>query len=189
MNKKYLRKEYLSKRMLLSIAEQQKKKNEIETQFAKIKLSKIANILSYRAIESKREIVPIGIEKAIINQFPTCRLCYPKIGLAISSMEAIEYEKDMMVTTNMWGVPEPDSNQIIDPKSIDVILVPLLAFDKQGYRVGYGKGFYDRFIARCHPAVITIGLSFFEPVDKIEDVDEYDVPLKYCVTPHMLYSF
>jgi 5-formyltetrahydrofolate cyclo-ligase len=68
-------------------------------------------------------------------------------------------------------------------------LVPLIAFDKKGFRVGYGKGFYDRFITRCHPGVITVGLSFFEPVDAIDDLTEFDVPMKYCVTPNNLYTF
>ena len=68
-------------------------------------------------------------------------------------------------------------------------IIPLLAFDKQGNRVGYGKGFYDRFLANCNPETIKIGLSFFEAETKITDVFERDVKLDYCVTPTKIYNF
>jgi 5-formyltetrahydrofolate cyclo-ligase len=65
----------------------------------------------------------------------------------------------------------------------------MLAFDKQGYRVGYGKGFYDRYLKRCQPDVMKVGFSFFPPVDQIEDINANDVPLSYCITPHQIYAF
>lgn len=189
MFKKLLRKEYLSKRMLLDEAEQQKRIKEIGIHFNKIRFSKAAFILSYIAIVAKKEISPVLIEKAMVYQYPECRLCYPKISLADGSMEAMEHDENGEMRINLWGIAEPDSNNVIDPQQIDVIIVPLLIFDKRGYRVGYGKGFYDRFIARCRPDVITIGLSFFEPVNRIEDVDQYDIPLTFCITPEGLCSF
>jgi 5-formyltetrahydrofolate cyclo-ligase len=67
--------------------------------------------------------------------------------------------------------------------------VPLLAYDKHGNRVGYGKGFYDNFLSKCKPETIKIGLSFFPPEDKIDDVSENDVNLDFCVTPEGIISF
>ena len=75
------------------------------------------------------------------------------------------------------------------PKKIDVVFVPLLAFDSKGHRVGYGKGFYDRFLNECRKDVITVGLSFFEAEDEFIEANETDVPLDYCVTPLKVYSF
>jgi 5-formyltetrahydrofolate cyclo-ligase len=72
---------------------------------------------------------------------------------------------------------------------IDVVFVPLLAYDKQGNRVGYGKGFYDKFLSLCKPEVVKIGLSFFEPEDLIDDVFENDVKLDYCVTSERVICF
>jgi 5-formyltetrahydrofolate cyclo-ligase len=72
---------------------------------------------------------------------------------------------------------------------IDVAFVQLMAFDKKGHRVGYGKGFYDKFLAKCKPEIIKIGLSFFEPEELISDVLESDVMLDYCVTPSGVYEF
>ena len=90
---------------------------------------------------------------------------------------------------NKWNIPEPENGIQISETQIDVVFLPLLAFDREGYRVGYGKGFYDRFLERCREDVIKIGLSFFPPVDKIDDRDRYDIPLDYCVTPDEIYSF
>ena len=70
-----------------------------------------------------------------------------------------------------------------------MVLVPLLAFDSKGYRVGYGKGFYDRFLKQCRNDCVKIGLSYFEPIDAINDAGEFDVPLDFCITPQKAYVF
>ena len=63
----------------------------------------------------------------------------------------------------------------------DLLPLVLVAFDERGYRVGYGKGYYDRFLAKCKPTCFKVGLSFFPPLEMIEDVHEYDVPLDLCI--------
>ena len=68
-------------------------------------------------------------------------------------------------------------------------MIPLLAFDKKGFRVGFGKGYYDKFLARCKPNVIKAGLSFFDPVDEINDISGFDIPLNFCITPKEIFSF
>lgn len=90
---------------------------------------------------------------------------------------------------NKYNIPEPVDGLEVPTNKIEVVFVPLLAFDKAGNRVGYGKGFYDQFLAECKPETIKIGLSFFEAEDLIEDVFEGDVKLDYCVTPDQIYSF
>ena len=72
---------------------------------------------------------------------------------------------------------------------IEVVFVPVLALDKRGHRVGYGKGFYDRFLAQCSAQVIKVGLSFFEPISEIKDTDKFDIPLDYAVTPSTVFKF
>ncbi len=90
---------------------------------------------------------------------------------------------------NTWKIPEPVDGITIAVDKIDVVFVPLLAFDSKGYRVGYGKGYYDRFLANCRRDVIKIGLSVFPPVREISDIEEYDIPLDYCLTPEAIYEF
>ncbi|MFV8365421.1 5-formyltetrahydrofolate cyclo-ligase [Flavobacterium sp. XS1P27] len=93
------------------------------------------------------------------------------------------------IKKNKYNIPEPVDGIIVPSNKIDVVFVPLLTFDKKGHRVGYGKGFYDKFLSECKPDVIKIGLSFFEPEEIIEDVFEGDIQLDYCVTPNEVHSF
>ncbi|MBJ7882271.1 5-formyltetrahydrofolate cyclo-ligase [Gelidibacter salicanalis] len=94
-----------------------------------------------------------------------------------------------MIKKNKWGIPEPVDGIEISVDKIEVVFVPLLAFDQQGHRVGYGKGFYDSFLSACKPETLKIGLSLFEVEETINGVHESDVALDYCVTPHQTYSF
>ncbi len=90
---------------------------------------------------------------------------------------------------NTWGIPEPVDGIEVPVSKIQVVFVPLLAFDVSGNRVGYGKGFYDRFLKSCNPDTIKIGLSFFEAENLIEGIHDGDAPLDYCVTPEKIYRF
>ena len=94
-----------------------------------------------------------------------------------------------MIKKNVFNIPEPMDGLEIPAEKIEVVFVPLLAFDKQGHRVGYGKGFYDVFLNKCKPETIKIGLSFYEAEDAIDDVFENDVKLDYCITPKTIYTF
>lgn len=96
---------------------------------------------------------------------------------------------NIRIKKNEYGIPEPVDGIEIPSKKIEVVFVPLLAFDKKGHRVGYGKGFYDKFLSECQPETIKIGLSFFEAEELIHDVYEGDIQLDYCVTPNKIYRF
>ena len=91
--------------------------------------------------------------------------------------------------TNSLNIPEPVDGITVPPNKLDVVFIPLLAFDKLGNRIGYGKGYYDRFLSQCKTNVIKIGLSLFEAEDLIEDIAPTDIPLDYCVTPKKTYTF
>jgi 5-formyltetrahydrofolate cyclo-ligase len=93
------------------------------------------------------------------------------------------------IKKNEYNIPEPIKGLNVPTEMIDVVFVPLLAYDKLGNRVGYGKGFYDKFLNECKPNVIKIGLSFFEPEELIEDVFENDVKLDFCVTSERVICF
>ena len=94
-----------------------------------------------------------------------------------------------IIKKNSWNIPEPVDGIEIESNKIEVVFVPLLAFDKKGHRIGYGKGFYDKFLSECRPETLKIGLSFFEAEEEIKEVFESDVALDYCVTPRTIYSF
>lgn len=94
-----------------------------------------------------------------------------------------------VIKKNAWNIPEPVEGIEVPASKIDVVFVPLLAFDLQGHRVGYGKGFYDLFLSGCNKEVIKVGLSFFEGEERIPGIFESDVPLDFCVTPLKTYNF
>lgn len=104
-------------------------------------------------------------------------------------MENVELLPETELALNKWGVPEPLGGAIVPEQEVDVVIVPLLAFDVQGHRVGYGKGFYDKFLAKCKKEVIKAGVSFFGPEEKIDDVFKEDIALDYCFTPAEIYQF
>ncbi|MFZ4435391.1 MAG: 5-formyltetrahydrofolate cyclo-ligase [Flavobacterium psychrophilum] len=92
------------------------------------------------------------------------------------------------IIPNALGIPEPVSGLEVPVSKTEVVFVPLLAYDKLGHRVGYGKGFYDTFLQQCNPNTVKIGLSFFGPEEKIEDISAADVALDYVVTPEGVMS-
>ncbi|WP_034920127.1 5-formyltetrahydrofolate cyclo-ligase [Gillisia sp. CAL575] len=94
-----------------------------------------------------------------------------------------------VIRKNEWNIPEPVDGIEISSEKIDVVFVPLLAFDLNGHRLGYGKGFYDIFLASCKPNVIKVGVSFFEAENSIPGLETSDIALDFCVTPHKTYIF
>jgi len=112
----------------------------------------------------------------------------PKSNISTCEMTHYLLTDNTTIKPNIWNIPEPQNGVEIQTDQIQVVFVPLLAFDSTGHRVGYGKGFYDLFLKSC-PKAIKIGLSFFDAVDKIEDKTKNDIPLDYCVTPTQIYHF
>lgn len=108
----------------------------------------------------------------------------------------VKYEVSTILETNTWGIEEPkDPSESITSKAFfekykteDILVfVPLLAFDKKGNRVGYGKGYYDKFLQYATQDTTIVGLSLFEPVDLIDDADVFDVKMNYCITPERVW--
>src|SRR5690606_3034621 len=93
------------------------------------------------------------------------------------------------IKKNHWNIPEPVEGLEVPANKLDVVFLPLLAFDLIGNRVGYGKGFYDTLLLQCRPEVVKVGLSLFPAEEKIKDSEPHDVPMDYCVTPDRIYSF
>ena len=104
-------------------------------------------------------------------------------------LDSVLLTNETRLSENRWGIPEPVEGDLIDPAILDVIFIPLLVFDKRGHRVGYGKGYYDRFLKSCREDIVKIGLCYFDPVDEITDLHPDDVVLDYCITPKEIYSF
>ena len=117
------------------------------------------------------------------------RIAVPKTIPTTHSLEHYELTADTLFSVNSMGITEPKGGNLLDVQAIDVVFVPLLAFDQKGQRVGYGKGYYDRFLEQCRSDVITVGLSFFGPEVSISDSTPKDVPLDFVVNPAQVFDF
>ena len=113
----------------------------------------------------------------------------PKSDFATGQLSHYILSDSTTLLINDWGIPEPKSGIQIQPNQIDVVFVPLLACDTSGNRIGYGKGFYDRFLRQCKPETIRIGLSFFSPEKTIFPTNRMDEKIHYCITDSNIYSF
>jgi 5-formyltetrahydrofolate cyclo-ligase len=190
MNKAELRKIYLQKRQTLSEAEYAQLNFQLYQQFfANIDLSFIKVIHTFLPIASKHEPDTWLIIDRLRREFPHIRISIPKTDSRSNILENFYFEGLHQLVTTAWGIQEPKQGIPTETEKIDLVLVPLLAFDKTGQRVGYGKGFYDRFLKDCKPDCIKAGLSFFEAEEKLEDTTELDVPLDLCVTPAGIIKF
>jgi 5-formyltetrahydrofolate cyclo-ligase len=111
-----------------------------------------------------------------------------KADFVSGEMKHFLLQENTVLKTSEYGIPEPVSGIEISPQMLEVVFVPLLAYDQIGHRTGYGKGFYDRFLAKCNPDAVFVGLSFFEPEPEIF-FEATDVPLDFCITPKKIVVF
>jgi 5-formyltetrahydrofolate cyclo-ligase len=120
-------------------------------------------------------------------------ICISKSDFETLKMTTILLTDNTKIKKNEYNIPEPvdvpDASGEVPSNKMEVVFIPLLAYDKKGNRVGYGKGFYDKFLAECNPNTIKIGLSFFDPEELILDVNPTDIQLNYCVTPNRVLNF
>ena len=189
MTKEELRKIYSEKRLALSSKEKMKLDDLLLIQFQRLSFEGVHVVLSFWPMEERAEMDTHLFTRYLAHLIPDLQVCYPVIDTSTNNMEAKIGDDDEDFEENKYGITEPVNGSEISPAEIDLILVPLFAFDEKGFRVGYGKGYYDRFLKRCKPNVIKVGISYFEAVDKIDDTHQFDVPLNYCITPSNLYEF
>jgi 5-formyltetrahydrofolate cyclo-ligase len=187
MLKQYIRKHYAAQRQKITPAEKSKLEDLMLIQFQKLNLP-ASILLSYAPIESKNEFNPYLAENFLSFMNENLQLCFPVIKPSTETMQAALIDDDTIYILNKYNILEPEEPVLVNPAEIDVVFVPLLAFDKNGYRVGYGKGYYDKFINLCRADVVKVGFSFFDPIE-IDDVQPHDEKLSYCVTSTDIYSF
>lgn len=139
-------------------------------------------------ISEKKEADTWPLVKWLREQQPSLQWALSRSDMKTGDMIHYLWKTNTILVKNQFGIPEPEHGEEVQPADIDLIFVPLLAFDRKGQRVGYGKGMYDRFLQQC-PEAHTVGLSLFEPVPAIQDVDPWDIPLQTVVTPDHIYQF
>ena len=187
MNKKQLRLKYKELRNQLSKDEIDKKSVAIANQLLQLDIWDKMYYHVFLTSTKKNEVETKPIIK--ILQSRNKKIVVSKSDFDTYIMKHFLLNDATLVIENKFKIPEPQNGiEVLDDK-IEVVFVPLLAFDIFGNRVGFGKGFYDIFLSKCTPETIKIGLSFFEAEQFIEDVFETDIKLDYCITPLQVYKF
>lgn len=189
MRKKELRKIYLEKMRSQPPEEREEKSRQIaERFFKKFDLENVRFLHLYLPIEKFGEVRTEFIFRRVWRELPFIKTLAPRVDFDANEIKSVEFDEAAPLALNHWEIHEPAGDKTVESRLIDVILVPLLCFDTSGFRVGYGKGFYDRFLAKCRPDALKIGLSFFAPVRHIDDAGDFDAPLDFCVTPDEIYD-
>jgi 5-formyltetrahydrofolate cyclo-ligase len=177
MKKAEIRKIVLAQRTELTEKEfRERSQRVIETLTSLLTPGK--TIASFKAIPYRNEISLDSLEG---------NFAFPRV------ISAAEGTMEMVLAAEFansdWGIPEPVGGSVVKSTDFDIVLLPLLAFDLKGNRVGYGKGFYDRYLLNCRPDCLKIGISLSDPVDLIEDVESHDIPLDIAICPAKMYDF
>ena len=181
VKKSELRQQYLDCRAALSETDfRQKNRQLVERLFTTYAFS-FCTVHCFIPSERQREVDTWPIIRRLWTM-PGVRVLAPRCK-ADYTLTHHELTPDTKLANNRWGIPEPTNSLTDLPHAVDLVLVPLLAFDRRGHRVGYGKGFYDRFLQQCRPQTLKVGLSLFSPVAHINDVFSGDVPLDTVIMP------
>jgi 5-formyltetrahydrofolate cyclo-ligase len=189
MNKKELRKIYIEKRKSLTATECTKLDDLLLIQFQTVQLPFISSLLSYWPIEENNEPNTHLFTDYLEFRNPELIVSYPKIDEFMDEMVALSTDAETHFLKNDFHIYEPENGNRMPANEFDIILVPLLAIDKKGFRVGYGKGYYDKFLAESRKDCMKVGFSYFEPINEIADKADFDVPLNLCITPQSVYVF
>ncbi len=186
MKKNSLRKKYQELRNSLSEEEVEELSLQISNNLLQLDIWDKTYYHIFLPILKKREVntefilhILQGKDKSVIVS---------KADFLNNKMQNFLLQENTVIRISEYGIPEPVDGIEIPENKIEVVFVPLLAFDEKGNRIGYGKGFYDRFLSNCRHETIKIGISFFESERNIEP-EKQDVRLDFCITPKKIYTF
>ena len=154
--------------------------------FTSLDLSAVKTIHIFLPIAEKKEPDTFLFIDWLALHHPEIRIIVPKADFDTALMSNYVYKGKEGLIKNLYNILEPEKGEL-HTGDVDLVLVPMLAFDLKGYRVGYGKGFYDRFLWGIE--TLKVGLSVFDPVEQIADVDAHDIALDLCITPDRVYNF
>ncbi|WP_299120639.1 5-formyltetrahydrofolate cyclo-ligase [uncultured Winogradskyella sp.] len=187
MTKKELRIKYKALRQSLTASQIEDYSLAIANQLLKLSIWDFSFYHTFLTIEEQKEIntdymlnILAGKDKNIVIS---------KSNFEDYSMTHYLLTDNTKLKKNEYNIPEPVDGIEIQSSKIDVIFVPLLAYDKVGHRIGYGKGFYDRFLSECKPEALKIGFSFFNAENEFSDFSTNDVKLDYCISSDKIYKF
>lgn len=190
MNKSELRKIFIGKRKEILSSERTEKSRAIFGNiFDYFDFTKMNVVHCFLPIERFNEIDTHLLFHEVWQKFPHIKTVVPRVDFQMVEMKSLVYDAETELHENDWNIFEPKHDEFVEAEKIDAVFVPLLCADERGFRVGYGKGFYDRFLKDCREDCLKIGLDYSSPIDEISDVNEFDIKLDFLVTPEKVYGF
>lgn len=174
-----IRQERRSLRQSLTSAEVEEKSRRVAEKLQLLPaLEKAGNIMAYMPFDNEvdlREVLAAFRSQGRV-------ILLPRIG-PDNNLEAVPFRENQQWQRRSFGVLEPDG-AAFPREEIQSVLVPGLAFDPLGYRLGFGRGYYDRFLSGLDPRVFRCGVCYeFQVVDSVFPTDT-DVPMHWVVTDH-----
>lgn len=190
--KKAIRREKLKARKALSNEEISQKSQEIFLKWrGRFSLKPIAYLHLFQTILNNKEIDTSHIMQYAWERHPHVELVIPVVNPLEGTLDHVILNDEVVLEENKWGIPEPvKPYKRIYPASMDMVLAPMLAFDMEGNRLGYGKGYYDKFLSLVRPKCLIVGLCL--EAGKVEEglpTDEFDIPMDFVVTENLVYKF
>lgn len=180
-DKELLRRKYISLRNSLSEDKVKEASSRITNMFFSLDaIKENQKFLLYHSIGS--EIITYDIIDIILKENKNVYL--PYISNKKIKISQIYSKKELK--TGAFGIMEPLDRQDIDVKEMDVLVVPGLLFDRKGYRIGYGGGYYDRLLAGIGSHILTIGLAYDDFLQESLPIDKYDIPVKMIITENQV---
>lgn len=181
--KAMIRKRIIEQRGLLSFQEVSEKSSEITVRLCS--LSQYISAGTVMAYMSFRNEVATNafIGRCILDGK---RVVIPKAqqspDMALLPYEVKDLDQDVL--PGLWGIPEPDASRLhmVNPLEIDLVVVPGVAFDGRRYRIGYGAGYYDRFLLTLRPDCLKVGIAFDMQMLEQFDAERYDIPMDLVIT-------
>ncbi|WP_125153813.1 5-formyltetrahydrofolate cyclo-ligase [Clostridium rectalis] len=180
LDKKSLRKQVLEKRDALTYKERGYLDKEIFNKLIQSNFYKNSNCI-FVFVSYKTEVDTHLIIKKALQDGKT--VCVPKVISKEKGMVAVKIKDFSELLVSTYGILEPKiCNNLVNPKEIDLVLLPGAVFDGNGGRIGYGGGFYDRFLVNVKPSVSKIGLAYKIQVVKKVPMDELDIRIDGIIT-------
>jgi len=189
LSKSEVRSRYRQKRACLSDDDIERFNQHLLRRFTGFNFLNIQFIHFFLPIIKRKEPDTYPMIHWLRKNHPEIKVVVSRTNTNTYLMESFLWDGSEKLQVNSWGIDEPVSGVRVLPQQLDAVIVPLLAYDTQGNRVGYGKGFYDRFLLSCRADCQKIGLSFFDPLQGTIDTDEHDVKLDFCISVERCWRF
>ena len=187
MNKDELRKEFVDRRQALSRDQIDNYNHKILEHFISFK-EWLPNETVHIFISSSHHK---EVNTRVIIEFlwtSNIHTLVPRLKNSSLEMEQVLFNPTSDLRKNQYGIDEP-LGEPVHSQDYSMVVVPLLAIDSKGNRLGYGKGYYDKFLAGLDENTLKLGLSFFDPISENIPSEAHDIPLDVCISPSGAHHF